>query len=243
MIISKGVNIKGGVIFIAPPPPLAATLIYDLDAANYSAVPTNGSLDATGNYAITVANAGSTITWSSTANGVFAKSNSTGTDYIAGGPNYQSSSQSYTVFTAYKVNTVSLGRLLNTTNESPNDWAAGTHNGYENVFYPGASVRLDVDPITSDTGWHLQWMTLSAGSGVGNLYVSNATNGMPSTTYATASLGAGGNYGFNQIRMFSRTSGSEVQTGNVAFIKVYNGVLSLGDIQSLWSSYHSRFGL
>jgi len=33
-----------------------------------------------------------------------------------------------------------------------------------------------------------------------------------------------------------------VQSGNIAFVKVYNGVLSLSDIQSLHATHKARFG-
>ena len=87
------------------------TLVYDLDAANYSAVPTNGSTVAgTGAFPITVANAGGSVGWSATNGGIFTKSNSTGTDTMFGGPNYVTG-QSYSVFMAYQRTAVSTGRL------------------------------------------------------------------------------------------------------------------------------------
>jgi len=44
------------------------------------------------------------------------------------------------------------------------------------------------------------------------------------------------------LRMFSRSSGSEVQSGNIGFVKVYDGVLDLATIQSLHATYKARFG-
>lgn len=52
----------------------------------------------------------------------------------------------------------------------------------------------------------------------------------------------GGGGGFNQLRMWSRSSGSEVQTANIGFIKVYDGVLDLATVQSLYATYKARFG-
>jgi hypothetical protein len=52
---------------------------------------------------------------------------------------------------------------------------------------------------------------------------------------------AGGG-GFNQLRLFSRFSGSEVQTADIGFVKVYNGVLNLATVQSLYATYKARFG-
>jgi hypothetical protein len=48
--------------------------------------------------------------------------------------------------------------------------------------------------------------------------------------------------GFNNLRLFSRSSGSEAQTGDVGFVKVYNGVLTLSDVQNLYAQYKARFG-
>jgi hypothetical protein len=52
-------------------------------------------------------------------------------------------------------------------------------------------------------------------------------------------LGGGG---FNQLRLFSRAAGTEVQSGNIAFVKVYNSVLTLAQSQSLHAKYKARFG-
>jgi hypothetical protein len=52
---------------------------------------------------------------------------------------------------------------------------------------------------------------------------------------------AGGG-GFNQLRMFSRAAGSEVQTGNIGLVKAYSGILTLADVQGLYNQYKTRFG-
>ena len=211
------------------------TLVYDLDAANFSAVPTSGvSTDATATYTLT-SNAGTSLTWNSANGGTFAKSNSTGTDYIYGGPNY-STGQSYSVFMAYKLSATSAGRLLNTQNEGVKDWLMGAYNGNPNTFYPNFSVNL---PSTgADTVWHLDFVTWNTSTSVGNLYTSTST--APSAVAFTGTNAGGG--GFNQLRLFSRSSGSEVQSGNIAFVKVYNGVLALSTIQDLHATYKARFG-
>jgi hypothetical protein len=190
--------------------------------------------DATGTYTMSVTNAGS-ISWSSTDGGSFAKSNNVGTDVIYGGPNYVTA-QSYTVFMAYKLSISSSGRLLNTQSEASKDWLMGAYNGNPRTFYPNFSVNLPGSG--ADTVWHLDWATWNTTTGVGNLYASTST--APSTVTFTATNAGGG--GFNQLRMFSRSSGSEVQSGNIAFIKVYNGVLDLATIQSLHATYKTRFG-
>jgi len=221
-------NVRQTAIFVP-------TLIYDLDAANFSAVPTSGvSKDATGTYTLT-SNAGSSLTWNSANGGTFVKSNSTGTDYIYGGPNY-ATGQSYSVFMAYKLSATSAGRLLNTQNEGVKDWLMGAYNGNPNTFYPNYTVNL---PSTgADTVWHLDWATWNTTTSLGQLYT--ATSVQPTgTAYAVTNAGGGG---FNQLRLFSRSAGSEVQTGNIGFIKVYNGVLDLATVQSLYATYKTRFG-
>jgi hypothetical protein len=212
---------------------LSATLVYDLDAANYAAVPTNGS--TVNGFTLTVANAGSSISYSSANGGSFVKSNNVGTDVIYGGPNYVTG-QSYTVFLAYKLSATSGGRLLNTQSEASKDWLMGAYNGNPNTFYPNYSVNL---PSTgADTVWHLDWATWNTSTSTGTLYTSTST--APSNfAYQVTNAGGGG---FNQLRLFSRSAGSEVQSGNIGFVKVYNGVLTLSDIQSLHATYKTRFG-
>ena len=212
------------------------TLVYDLDAANYSDVPVNGSTVAgTGSFPITVANAGGSVGWSATNGGIFTKSNATGTDTMYGGPNWVTG-QSYSVFMAYQRTAVATGRLLNTNNESSKDWLMGLYNGNPDTFYPNFAVNLPGSG--ADLVWHFGWATWNTTTSLGQLYT--ATNTQP-TTVAFSSTNAGGG-GFNQLRMWSRSSGSEVQTANIGFIKVYNGVLDLATVQSLYATYAARFG-
>jgi hypothetical protein len=209
------------------------SLVYNLDAADYSAVPTNAS--TVGSYTLTVANSGSSIAWNSANGGSWIKSNNVGTDFIYGGPSYVTA-QSYTVFMAYKLSATSSGRLLNTQNETSKDWLMGAYNGNPNTFYPNVSVNLPSSG--ADTVWHLDWATWDTATSTGKLYTSTST--APSAAAFTTTNAGGG--GFNQLRLFSRASGSEVQTGNIAFVKVYNGVISLATIQSLHATYKARFG-
>ena len=191
--------------------------------------------DSTGTYALTVANAGGSITYSSSNGGSWLKSNNVGTDVIYGGPNYVSG-QNYTVFMAYKLSATSPGRLLNTQSEASKDWLMGAYNGNPNTFYPNYAVNLPGSG--ADTVWHFGWATWNTTTSLGQLYL--ATNTQPTSAANSVSNAAGG--GFNQLRMFSRSGGSEVQSGNIAFIKVYNGVLDLATIQSQYATYAARFG-
>ena len=104
IIVEPGIEIGPG-ITLGAGFTTSVTLIYDLDAANYSAVPTNGSVTAgegtTGQRTLTVANAGASISWQADNGGLFRKSSSLGTDVIFGGPNWVTG-QSYSVFMAYR---------------------------------------------------------------------------------------------------------------------------------------------
>ena len=211
-------------------------LVYDLDAADYSAVPVNGSTVAgTGAYTITVANAGGSVGWSATNGGIFTKSNNAGTDTMYGGPNWVTG-QSYSVFMAYQLTATSAGRLLNTQSEASKDWLMGAYNGNPNTFYPNFAVNLPGSG--ADLVWHFGWGTWNNTTSTGQLYI--ATSSQPTNYSYTGTNGGGG--GFNQLRMWSRSAGSEVQTANIGFVKVYNGVLDLATIQSQYATYAARFG-
>jgi hypothetical protein len=216
---------------------ISATLVYDLDAANYSAVPVNGTKDATGTYTLSVANTTNRISWAADNGGVFRMTGASGTsaDYIYGGPNW-TTGQSYTVFMAYKRSVTSGGRLLNTQSEASKDWLMGLYNGNPDAFFPNYAVNLPSSG--ADLVWHFGWATWNTSTSLGQLYT--ATSSQPTgTAYAVTNAGGGG---FNNLRMFSRSSGSEAQTGDIGFVKVYNGVLTLSDVQSLYGTYKARFG-
>jgi hypothetical protein len=213
-------------------------LVYNLDAADYAALPVNDSTVAgTGGYTITVSNSTSRLSWGSGNGGVFTMSGAgaTTTDTMIGGPNWVTG-QSYSVFMAYQATATVAGRLLNTNNEASKDWLMGLYNGNPNTFYPNGAVNLPGSG--ADLVWHFGWATLNISTGVGQLWI--ATNTQPTTFAYTATNGSFG--GFNQLRLFSRASGSEVQSGNIGFVKVYNGVLSTAEIQSLYTTYAARFG-
>ena len=233
--IGGGINIEGGITISQGFAP-SVTLVYDLDAANYSAVPVNGSTVAgTGGFAVTVANAGSSISWQADNNGLFRKSTAVGTDVIYGGPNWVTG-QSYSVFMAYRRIATSDGRLLNTQSEASKDWLMGLYNGHPNTFYPNFAVNLPASG--ADLVWRFGWATWNTSTSLGQLYT--ATSAQPTGTSFTGTNGGGG--GFNQLRMFSRSAGTEVQTADIGFVKAYSGVLTLADVQGLYNQYKARFG-
>lgn len=237
-VIGPGIDIGPGITFERGAV-ISANLTYDLDATNFAAMPTNGTVVAgtgtTGQRTLTVANAGSSISWQSADGGVFRKSNSTGTDVMYGGPNWVTG-QSYSVFMAYKLTTTSSGRLLNTQNEATKDWLMGAYNGFINTFYPNYAVNLPSSG--TNTIWNFGWATWNTSTSLGQLYT--ATSAQPtSTSFAVTNAGGGG---FNQLRLFSRSSGTEVQTADIAFVKAYDAVLTLAEVQTLYSQYKGRFG-
>jgi len=235
ILFGGGINIEGGISITEGFAP-SVTLVYDLDAANYSAVPVNGSTVAgTGAFTATVANAGSSISWQSANGGLFRKSNNVGTDVIYGGPNWVTG-QSYSVFMAYRRIATSDGRLLNTQSEASKDWLMGLYNGHPNAFYPNFSVNLPASG--ADLVWRFGWATWDTSTSTGQIW--GATSAVP-TNYLFTGTNAGGG-GFNQLRLFSRSSGSEVQTADIGFVKAYSGVFTLADIQGLYNQYRTRFG-
>ena len=229
--VGEGITLGGGFV-------PSVDLVYNLDAANYTALPVNGSVVAgTGAYTVTVTNSTSRLGWSSANGGIFTFTGAGGTttDTMYGGPNWVTG-QSYSVFMAYQRTAGVDGRLLNTQSEASADWLMGLYNGNPNAFYPNGSVNL---PATgADLVWHFGWATLNISTGVGQLWI--ATNTQPTTfTYTATNAGF---RGFNQLRMFSRSTGSEPQTANIGLVQAYSGVFTTADIQGVYAQYKSRFG-
>jgi len=224
-------------------PTTTANLVFNLDGANYSALPTNGSTVAgTGSFPITMTNANNSMSWNSSNGGVFRKSTSNTSDLLLGGPNYSSGSQPYTVFMAYKWDGGTAGRLLNANSASP-DWLLGLWGdpaSRMNIAFNGAFVGSN--STAADTAWHFIWMTDDGLNTTNSTKSYIATNVAPSTTNGTRNASSG----FNGLRLFGRystaTTSSEPVTGDVGFVKVWDGALSLSEIQSLHAFYKSRFG-
>jgi hypothetical protein len=137
---------------------------------------------------------------------------------------------------AYRRIATSDGRLLNTQSEASKDWLMGLYNGHPNAFYPNFSVNLPVSG--ADLVWRFGWATWNTSTSTGQIW--GATSAVP-TNYLFTGTNAGGG-GFNQLRLFSRSAGSEVQTADIGFVKAYSGVFTLADIQGLYNQYKTRFG-
>jgi hypothetical protein len=224
-------------------PTTNANLVFNLDGANYSAMPTNGSTIAgTGAFPITMTNTNSSMAWNSSNGGVFRKSTANTSDLFLGGPNYSSGSQPYTVFMAYKWDNGTAGRLLNANSASP-DWLLGlwgSSGAKMDIAFNGAFVGSST--TAADTSWHFIWLTDDGLNTTNSTKSYIATNTAPSTTNGTRT----GSSGFNGLRLFGRyvnaTTSSEPVTGDVGFVKVWDGALTLSEIQSLHAFYKSRFG-
>jgi hypothetical protein len=242
--IGGGISVGGGISYgpdvRIPIPPV---LVLDLDAADYTSLPVDGSTIAgTGGYTITSLNPGGSMTWSARYGGMFAKTASTDTDFLAFGPDFSTTTQPYTVMMVYRSQPAAPGRLLNANSASP-DWLAGLwFNGssyVQDVFYNGNFVAV---PTTADGAWQFIWATYdgNAGSPTSQCFVANST--VPTAAYGTDAT----NGGFNGLRLFGRylnsTTSSEVPTADTGLVKLWDGVLTLAQIQAQWSAYRTRFG-
>ena len=237
IFVGPGITMEAGITLGGGFVP-SVTLVYNLDAADYTALPVNGSTVAgTGGFPITVSNSTSRLGWSSANGGIFTFTGAGGstTDTMYGGPNWVTG-QSYSVFMAYQRTAGIDGRLLNTQNEASKDWLMGLYNGNPDTFYPNFSVNLPGSG--ADLVWHFGWATWNTATSTGQLWI--ATNTQPTAfTYTGTNAGGGG---FNQLRLFSRSSGTEPQTANIGLVQAYSGVFTTADIQGLYAQYKSRFG-
>jgi hypothetical protein len=218
-------------------------LVLDLNAANYSAMPVDGSTIAgTGNYAIGVVNPTPRISWNSANGGVFRVTTASTNNFLTFGPNYSSGTQAFTVGMAYKWNGATAGRLLNANTASP-DFLMGLWGdpaARMNIAFAGGFTGSNTN--AADTAWHFIWFTSTgiAGATKAKSYV--ATNVAPTGTFGTSSA----NDGFNGLRLFGRfsnaTTSSEQVDADVGFVQVWNRELTLAEIQIEHTRHKTRFG-
>jgi hypothetical protein len=190
---------------------------------------------------VTKRNTSSTMAWATTTGGIFRKTTTGTADFLTFGPDYSATSKAYTVMMVYRTGSTA-GRLLNANTASP-DWLMGiwgSPSHVQNIFFNGNFVGAS---NTAATGaWTFQWVTYNGqpAAAVSNSYV--ATSSQPTTTFGTGSTSGG----FNQLRLFGRfvdsTTISEVGVYDTALVKVWDGVLTLAQIQAQYAAYKSRFG-
>lgn len=218
-------------------------LVLDLDAADYAAVPVNGSTIAgTGGYTINVVNPTPRISWSSDNGGVFRVTTASTNNFLTFGPDFSSSTQAYTVGMAYKWNGVTAGRLLNANTASPDFlmglWGSGSCR--MNIAFAGSFIGSS--STLADTAWHFIWFTCT-----GTVSATRSKSYIATTTTPSGTNGTGAdNGGFNGLRLFGRfvnsTTSSEEVDADVGFVKVWNGELTLAEIQAEYTTYAARFG-
>ena len=219
------------------------SLVLDLDAANYAAVPVNGSTIAgTGGYTINVVNPTPRISWSSDNGGVFRVTTASTNNFLTFGPDFSSSTQAFTVGMAYKWNGATAGRLLNANTASPDFlmglWGSGSCR--MNIAFAGSFIGSS--STAADTAWHFIWFTCT-----GTVSATRSKSYIATTTTPSGTNGTGAdNGGFNGLRLFGRfvnsTTSSEEVDADVGFVKVWNGELTLAEIQAQYATYAARFG-
>lgn len=236
--IGPGITIGAGIKLGAE-----VSLVLNLDAANYSAMPVDGSTVAgTGLYTITTLNPGGSMSWDPANGGIFRKTTPADTDFLTFGPDYSATSQPYTVMMVYRSQPGTPGRLLNANSAAP-DWLAGLWgNGgaIQDVFFNGNFVGPA--NISADASWQFIWATYNGDSASPASFNWIANSTMPIGYFGTDTT----NGGFDGLRLFGRylnaTTSSEVPTADVGLVKVWNDVLTLSQIQTQWSTYKTRFG-
>jgi hypothetical protein len=74
---------------------------------------------------------------------------------------------------------------------------------------------------------------------VGDLF--SVTTSQPTSTpaYTTTNSGIGA---FNQLKLFSKSDGNECAAGDIAFVRVWNGVMTTAQMQAEWTAFHARVG-
>jgi len=218
-------------------------LVLDLDAANYSAVPVDGSTIAgTGGYTITVVNPTPRISWSSDNGGVFRVTTASTNNFLSFGPDFTSSTQAYTVGMAYKWNGATAGRLLNANTASPDFLMGlwGSPASQMNIAFAGSFVGPS--NTAANTAWRFIWFTCT-----GTVSATRSKSYIATTTAPSGTNGTGSdNGGFNGLRLFGRfvnsTTVSEPVDADVGFVKVWNSELTLAQIQAQYATYAARFG-
>lgn len=204
-------------------------LVLALDAGSIRSYPGSGTTwyDLSGNGNNGTLNS---VTHATNNGGVFQTAGSS-TSYIdISSPNMASSN--YTVFTAARYNGGTRGRMVN---GKVNNWLIG-HWGTSTENYYASGWVSPVSNGTSDTTWRIFHATGDIESDIYGSYVNGTVNDL--------SDAAGGSAGPNGLTVGKiGYSTTETSTGEVAFIFVYNRVLTSSEILQNYNATKSRFGL
>ena len=119
LTIGGGITIEGGIS--VGHQSVITTLVLNLDAANYTAMPVDGTTIAgQGGFTITTLNPGGSMSWDPADGGIFRKTVATDTDFLTFGPDYSGSPYLYGTdtsnggFDGLRL----FGRYLNSTTSS-----------------------------------------------------------------------------------------------------------------------------
>ena len=199
---------------------------------------TAATTDVTGTYTLSSSNTSGRISWSTDQGGVFRNTFSGDgiNAYITGGPDWSAATRSYTVFIAYKLTgTSNYGRLINSNTFSPDFLIGGYSSKSKAFFSDGGQVNLS-GPV--DTVWHLDWGRYNKKTTTGELFSVTTAQPTASPAYtATVSMNA-----FNQLKLFSKADGNECAAGDIGVIRVWDGAMTIAQMQAEWSAFHTRFG-
>jgi hypothetical protein len=124
--------------------------------------------------------------------------------------------------------TTSNGRMM--SGQNPRNWLLGHYNDTTLNYYAEA-VIAGVPGGPNDTNWRVY--TGTAGTSNYNFYVNGTLNTGPTT-------GASGVYGMEIGRQYN---GTEYSSGSVAFVLIYNKVLSAAEVTQNYGVLKSKVGL
>jgi len=141
----------------------------------------------------------------------------------------------YNIFTAMGAtryaDTSGNGRMM--SGQNPRNWLLGHYSNTTLNYYP-EGVVTGVPGGPNDTDWRIYTGTGNTTSGRYDFYV----NGVNSVTSSTA--GGAGIYGMEIGRQYN---GTEYSSGSVAFVMIYNKVLSPAEVTQNYNALKSQVGL
>lgn len=143
------------------------------------------------------------------------------------GLNYSASS--FTIFGASRYTGDIRGRVI--TSVSSN-WLLGHWGNRVERYFAGAWV-YDTG-ATTDNNWRIYTATEDYTNDLRSFYVNNTAKVINSTA---------GSLGFNGISLGRWSTGSEYSTCEVAFVLVYNRILSSSEISQTYNALKGRFSL
>ena len=128
------------------------------------------------------------------------------------------------------------GRIISSANIQTSNWLLGHFNNTTlNYFAEGAIAGVPGGP--NDTNWRIYTGTANVPGDVYNFYVNGALNTGPS------SAGSRGPAGFEIGVSNNNGTRTEYSSGSLAFVMLYNRVLSAAEITQNYDALKSKVGL